>query len=160
MIQKVFRLNDLTAKDIMTPRSVIDALEWDKTLAELEEKIYSVSHSRLPIYKENLDNIQGICHQRELLIALAKDQKSRKVNDFKQETLFVPENIRVDKLLLVFQRRKSHLAVVTDEFGTTIGVVTLEDVLEQLVGEIVDETDRDVDMRTIAKAKKITTART
>jgi len=153
MIQKVFKLNDLTARDIMTPRTVVDALEGNKKITELKKTICSLSHSRLPVYLGNLDNIIGICHQRELLIALTKEEQDKKVLDFKQEAILVSEKIKADKLLPLFQARKCHLAIVKDNFGGTTGIITLEDVLEELVGEIVDETDRDIDMR--AKARKL-----
>ena len=135
MIQKVFRLNDLSAKDIMTPRTVIEAFEADKTLRELENEIYSVSHSRLPVFNEDLDDIVGICHQRNLLIALGKDQKDKKISEFMEELKSVSEKMKADELLPFFQNRRCHLAIVKDEFGGTSGVVTLEDVLEQLVGD-------------------------
>lgn len=151
MIQKVFMLNDLSARDIMTPRTVMVALNGNKTIGELENEIYSLSHSRLPVYSKNLDNIIGICHQRNLLIALAKGEKSKKITDLRQEAIFVPENMKADIMLPFFQKQRCHLAVVVDEFGGTSGVVTLEDVLEQLVGEIVDEKDMEVDLRDRAK---------
>ena len=155
MIQKVFMLNDLTAKDIMTPRTVVESLREESTLNENKEKIYSVPHSRLPVYNKNLDDIIGICHQRDLLIALSKNEGNRKVSEFARRDLllFVSENIRVDELIPLFQKQKIHLAIVNDGFGGTAGVVTLEDVLEQIVGEIVDETDKEVDLR--IKARKL-----
>lgn len=151
MIQKVFMLNDLSAKDIMTPRTVMVALDGNKTLGEIENDIYNLSHSRLPVFSKSLDNIIGICHQRNLLIALAKGEKNKKISDLRQEAIFVPENMKADIMLLFFQKQRCHLAVVVDEFGGTSGVVTLEDVLEQLVGEIVDEKDMEVDLRDRAK---------
>jgi len=153
MIHKVFRLNDLVAKDIMTPRTVVVALDGDKTLEELEEKIYSLTHSRLPVFHKSIDKIIGVCHQRNLLIALGKDQKKIKVSEFRHEVTFVPEDMKADELLALFQKQRCHIAIVADEFGGIAGLVTLEDVLEQLVGEIIDETDVEVDMR--VKAKKL-----
>jgi CBS domain containing-hemolysin-like protein len=155
MIQKVFLLNDISAKDIMTPRTVVEALDGDATLEESKEKIFSLPHSRLPIYKDNLDCIIGVCHQRDLLIALGRDEKEKKIKEFKKENylLFVSENMRVDELIPLFQKQKTHLAIVNDSFGGTSGVITLEDVLEQIVGEIVDETDKDIDLR--LKAEKL-----
>lgn len=147
LIHKVFRLNDVTAEDIMTPRSAIEALEGDKTLAESENKIYSLSHTRLPIFSSNLDNIMGICLLRDLLTALSRDQKQRKISEFRQRTEIVHQSMRADKLLPFFQKRRGHLVIVEDEYGKMAGVVSLEDVLEELVGEIVDETDKYVDMR-------------
>lgn len=151
MIQRIFRLNDLTARDIMTPRTVISALESGKLLREVEQEIYALPHSRVPLYHETLDSIIGIAYQREMLSALARDEKDRKITDFLREALFVPETTKVDKLLTLFQKTKNHLAIVVDEFGGTAGVVTLEDALEQLVGEIVDEKDVEVDKRLGAK---------
>lgn len=149
MIQKIFTLNDLTAKDIMTPRTVIKALSGKDILNDLKDEIYLLSHSRLPIYEADIDNIIGICHQRELLIALGKGEGQKEIRDFirSDKPSFVSENIKLDELIRLFQKGKFHLAIVVDEFGGTAGVVTLEDVLEQIVGEIVDETDEDIDLR-------------
>ena len=155
MIQKIFTLNDLTAKDIMTPRIVVKAFEGNEILNKIKDEIYSLPHSRFPIYENNLDNIIGVCHQRDLLIAFGKETEEKRIKEFikKDYLLFVNEKIKLDKLILIFQKQKIHLAIVTDEFGGTSGVVTLEDVLEQIVGEIVDETDKSIDLR--IKAKKI-----
>ncbi len=153
MIQQIFKLNDLSAKDIMTPRTVVVALNGEDNLKEIESEIYSLSYSRLPIYQKDLDNIIGVCHQRDLLVALGKGDNDKKIKDFikKDSLLFVSEDIKIDKLIPLFQKQKTHLAIVNDEFGGTAGVVTLEDVLEQIVGEIVDETDKEIDLRKKAK---------
>lgn len=153
MIQRVFLLNDITAKDIMTPRTVMEVLESKEKLKDIEDKVYSLPHSRIPVYERDLDNIIGICHQRDLLIALSKDQKDGLVSDFIKENLLliVSEDIRLDDLIPLFQKQKTHIAIVTDEFRGTAGIITLEDVLEQIVGEIVDETDKVVDLRAEAK---------
>ncbi|MDA1337335.1 MAG: hemolysin family protein [bacterium] len=147
MIAKVFALNDVLAKKIMTPRTVIHALEAGKTIGELADEIYNLQFSRLPVYSGDLDTIVGVCNRTDLLIALGKDRKDEVVESFVQEAIYVSENTKADELLPLFQKERYHLAVVQDEFGGTAGVVTLEDVVEQLVGEIVDETDRYVDMR-------------
>ncbi|MEA2088524.1 MAG: hemolysin family protein [Patescibacteria group bacterium] len=156
IIQNVFRMNDLCARDIMTPRSVMIAFEYNKTLFELKDKIYNSSHSRVPIFEKDDNNIIGICFIKELLIALAKNEINRKVFEFKHNAITVSDKTKVDYLLILFQRRKSHLAIVKDKFGTVLGVITLEDVLEQLVGEIVDETDEATDLRAEAKKKLAT----
>ncbi|MFC1801925.1 hemolysin family protein [Patescibacteria group bacterium] len=153
IIEKVFTMNDLVAKDIMTPRTVVVALEAEKTLVELEEEIYHLPNSRLPVYSENIDNIVGVCHRQDLLIALGRDEKDKKIEELSHKPLFVSELIKSDKLLPLFQKQHFHMAVVTDEFGGTSGVVTLEDVLEILVGEIVDETDECIDKREGAKRR-------
>ena len=148
MIQKVFLLNDLKARDIMTPRVAMEALREDRTLGEVEEKIYSLNHSRLPVYERNYDRIIGVAHQRDLLQALCRGEKDKKISEFTREAMFVTEDMRADQLIPIFQKQRVHLAIVQDEFGGTSGIVTLEDVLEQLVGEIVDEKDKYIDLRT------------
>ncbi len=154
MINKVFLLNDLKAKDVMTPRTVITAFEGSKKLKELEKEIYSLSHSRIPIYKNNLDNIVGICHQRDLLISFSKGEKEKSVASLvNRKAIKVYENQKIDELIPVFRKTRCHLAIVTDDFGGTSGVITLEDVLEQIIGSVVDETDETEDMRKKAKIK-------
>ncbi|PIR68452.1 HlyC/CorC family transporter [Candidatus Nomurabacteria bacterium CG10_big_fil_rev_8_21_14_0_10_35_16] len=153
MIQRVFTLNDLSAREIMTPRTVISALKSESVIGEIEEDIYNLVNSRLPVYLDNIDNIIGVCHRRDLLIALGRDKKDSKVKDFVKPVISVSENAKADDLLPLFQKERNHLAVVKDEFGGTSGIVTLEDILEQLVGEIVDETDIFIDTRKRAKEK-------
>ncbi len=154
MINKVFMLNDLKAKDIMTPRTVITAIKSNKKLKEIEDYIYTTSHSRIPIYEESLDRIIGICHRRDILTNLAQDKKEKKVNDLiNSEVITISEEMKIDNLIPIFQKKRCHLAVVKDEFGGTAGIITLEDVLEQIIGEVVDEFDKEVDLR--KKAKEI-----
>ena len=153
MIQKVFLLNDLRAKDIMTPRVAMEALRDDRTLEEVTDKIHSSIHSRLPVYARNYDKIIGIAHQRELLRALCTGEREKLIREFAREVVFVTEDMRADKLIPLFQKQKVHLAIVQDEFGGTSGIVTLEDVLEQLVGEIVDEKDKYEDLRLKARER-------
>ncbi len=155
MIQRVFLLNDLKAKDIMTPRTIMTSFQADKKLKDLEENIYSLSHSRIPIYRRNMDDIIGISHQRDLLIACSKGEKNRKISEFaSNEAIFVSEETKIDNLIPIFREQRCHLAVVVDQFGGTSGVVTLEDVLEQIIGEVVDETDKTVNLRKKALKKK------
>ncbi len=151
IIQRVFTLNDITAYDIMTPRMMMVGLPESKTLADLRSEIFTLTNSRLPVYGEDYDDICGLCHRRDLLIALAKDEDTRTVGSLMRTMMYVSEDIRVDHLLMLFLERREHMAIVKDEFDGTSGLVTLEDVLEQLVGEIVDETDEVVDTRELAK---------
>lgn len=151
IIQKVFTLNDLTAYDIMTPRTVITAFQKYDVIDEIRQDIYDLNNSRIPVYDESMDNIVGLCYRKHLLIALAKDQDKRPIESFMQNVLYVHEDIRVDDLLQLFLERREQIAIVKDEFEGTSGLVTLEDVLEQLVGEIVDEDDEVVDTREEAK---------
>ena len=147
IIQKVFTLNDMTAHDIMTPRTQMVGFQKDSVLHNLREEIFDLVNTRIPVYGEDYDDIVGLCYRRNLLIALAKDEDHRPIESFVQDTLYVHEDMRVDDLLQLFLSRREHIAIVKDEFEGTSGLVTLEDVLEQLVGEIVDETDEVVDTR-------------
>ncbi len=151
IIQKVFTLNDLTARDIMTPRTVISAFPKSERLGDIREKIYSLNNSRIPVYDESIDDIVGVSYRKQLLIALARDEDDKKVEEFTQDVLFVSEDMRVDDLLQLFLTKREQIAIVKDEFGGTSGLVTLEDVLEQLVGEIVDEDDEVMDTRALAQ---------
>jgi CBS domain containing-hemolysin-like protein len=151
MIKNVFTLNDRTARDIMTPRTVMDSLQKDVTVGDRRDDLYDEAFSRIPVYDTNLDDIVGVVYRIELLTALARGEDDRTVAEFVRGVTFVDENMRVDHLLQLFQKKRAHMAVVKNEFGGTSGVVTLEDVLEELVGEIVDETDDIVDPREEAR---------
>lgn len=154
IIQRVFTLNDLTAKDIMTPRTVMEGLDGDVAVGSIEHILYNKPYSRYPVFGESHDTIIGICTSQELLKALSQGKKNNLVRDYMLSVLFVNEKKKVDDLLSFFQRERAHMAIVQDDFGGTAGLVTLEDVLEQLVGEIVDETDEHVDLRLHAKRQK------
>lgn len=151
IIQKVFTLNDITARDIMTPRTVTSGLQKDSIIGEIRNEIYELKNSRIPVYDKTIDNVIGLSYRKSLLIALAKDEDSRSVESFMQDVLYVSEDMRVDDLLQLFLERREQLAIVKDEFEGTSGLVTLEDVLEQLVGEIVDEDDEIINARIKAK---------
>jgi CBS domain containing-hemolysin-like protein len=151
MIERVFTLNDLSARDVMTPRTVVVAFHKDLKLSEIKGDVYKLVNSRIPVYDEDLDDTVGMCSRRELLISLAKHEDNKKISDFVYDALYVSEDIKIDNLLPLFQKERAHLAIVEDEFGGMAGVVTLEDALEQLVGEIVDETDYVIDTREEAR---------
>ena len=141
MIQRVFRLNDVTASDMMTSRPFVSFVDGEKTTGEAADFIKKARHSRFPIYQGDKNNVIGIVHQRDLLRALADGEFDRKISEYAAEVIFVPESRLGDDLLRDFQEKKTHLAVVVNEYGDTAGVVGLEDVLEELVGEIIDEKD-------------------
>jgi CBS domain containing-hemolysin-like protein len=149
IIQNVFKMNDKSAKDIMTPRVQMDALDCDKTLDEQREEIYAMGHSRLPVFGEDYDDIRGFVLLRDVLEELAKGNINIKPENptLLHKICAVTEETKVDQLLITFQKQRIHVALVVDEYGGTAGLVTLEDVLEQLVGEIVDETDTVVDLQ-------------
>ena len=154
MIQHVFQLNDLTASDLMTPRIIVTYLKGNLTLAECQQEIISSQHTRILVIENSIDNVIGLVLKDELLTAMIEDNKEQLLKNLVRQVRFVPETIRADKLLKVFQETREHLAVVLDEYGGVAGVVTLEDVLEVLTGEIVDETDRNVDLQEIARKKR------
>jgi CBS domain containing-hemolysin-like protein len=142
MIRQIFNLNDITTRDLMTPRGKVFFLEGEKTLSELKQEILGANHSRIPVVNgDSFDNIIGVVHQRDLLIALDTGRSNERVKTFAKKPLLVPEQLLADELLREFQKARTHLAVVIDEHGETSGVVTLEDCLEELVGEIIDEKD-------------------
>jgi CBS domain containing-hemolysin-like protein len=149
IIQNVFKMNDKSAKDIMTPRVQMDMLDCDLTLLEQKENIYDMGHSRLPVFGEDSDDIRGFVLLRDVLEEIAKGNGDISPCDEQllHKIVAVRETTKVDQLLIHFQRERVHIALVVDEYGGTSGLVTLEDVLEQLVGEIVDETDTVVDLQ-------------
>lgn len=154
MIQRVFRLNDRTAFNLMTPRIATTYLRGNSTLAEVKDEIISSQHSRIVIIEDSIDKVIGLALKHELLGGMIEGNNEGKVIDFLREVRFVPETIRADRLLKEFQKYRQHLVVVLDEYGGMSGVVTLEDVLEVLTGEIVDETDRNVDLQAVARLKR------
>ncbi len=155
MIRRVFTLNDVPAWELMTPRVALTYLDDDLMLDEAQAEIIASPHSRIVVTGEGVDDVIGIALKSELLAALVEGQGSRPVRDFVREVDFLPESVHADKLLRYFQDSHRHLAVVVDEYGGVEGVVTLEDVLEMLTGEIVDETDRTADMRAAARQRAL-----
>jgi len=154
MIEGVIELRDVTVSEIMTPRTdmkcISDTLSWDEML----QFAISLSHSRIPVYRENRDDIVGVIHTKNLLreLALNTPEQRRPWTELMSEPLFIPETKPVDTLLQEFQnarptsggsddRARGHLAIVLDEYGGVAGIVTLEDILEEIVGEITDEHD-------------------
>jgi CBS domain containing-hemolysin-like protein len=154
MIQSVFRLNDLTASDLMTPRVAVTYLDGGLTLAECKQKIIASQHTRMIVVEDSVDQVLGVALKDELLLAMIEGKDTQKIAVLTREVRFVPEMVRADKLLKAFQENREHLMVVVDEYGGVAGVVTLEDVLEVLTGEIVDETDRIVDLQEIARKRR------
>ena len=155
MIQRVFQLNDLNASDLMSPRIIVTYLKGDRTLTECQSEIIKSQHTRILVIGETIDDVTGLVLKDELLTATIEGNGDRQINTLQRTVHFVPETNRADKLLKVFQENREHLAVVLDEYGGMAGVVTLEDVLEVLTGEIVDETDRNVDLQEIARKKRL-----
>jgi putative hemolysin len=140
MIGAVLELGEQRVHEVMVPRIDITALPVSATLDEIIDVIVTAGHSRIPIYEESIDNVVGILYAKDLLPFLAKGQ-APKISAILREPLFVPESISVDDLLHNFQRGKVHIAIILDEYGGTAGLVTIEDLIEEIVGEIQDEYD-------------------
>lgn len=141
LIHRVFNLNDVKAKDIMSPREEIVALPVKMTINEASKKIIADPHSRFPVIGKNLDDIQGIILETEVLAGATKGEHDVSLEYYARPALFVDEDTPSDNLLIMFRDERSHMAVVQHKGKKTVGLVTMEDVLEELVGEIEDERD-------------------
>jgi len=139
MIENILELSDSTADEIMTPRTDVVAVEVNSDLQTILDTINTAGHSRVPVYEENIDNIIGFVYAKDLLTEIGKNPTDFKLRNKMRDAYFVPETKPLRVLLHEFQSRKLHIAVVLDEYGGTAGIVTLEDILEELVGEITDE---------------------
>ncbi|MCU0533831.1 MAG: hemolysin family protein [Hydrococcus sp. Prado102] len=153
MLLRVFRLNDAIARDLMTPRTALTYLSGNQSLEEAKQQIIDSQHTRIIIAGDSIDEAIGVALKAELLAALVEGKGDRIIAAFAREVRFVPETVQADILLKTFQASREHLAVVVDEYGLTVGVITLEDVLEVLTGEIVDETDRNIDLQEVARRR-------
>ena len=141
MLHSVFEFADTFAHEIMTPRRDMICLDADKTVKELVDLAVRSGHSRIPIYEEDVDSVFGFVHIRDGLKAYLEGKQNRAVRELARRVLIVPENKGLSELLTEFKVTKTHMAVVVDEHGGTEGMVTFEDLLEELVGEIADEHD-------------------
>ena len=140
MIGAVLELGEQRVHEVMVPRTAITALPVDAPADQIVDTIVAAGHSRIPIYDETIDNVMGILYAKDLLPVLAKGDKPD-LRTILRTPLFVPESFSVDDLLHMLQARKVHLAIVLDEYGGTAGLVTIEDLIEEIVGEIQDEYD-------------------
>ena len=141
ILKGIVNFGNIETKEIMRPRMDIFALEAELTSNEVIHSINKTNHSRIPIYKENLDKIIGVLHIKDLLPFL--ENKEFEWKNLLREPLFIPENKKLDDLMLEFQEKRVHLAIVVGEYGGTSGLVSLEDVIEEIVGDISDEFDDD-----------------
>lgn len=141
MIESIMEFRDSDVSEIMTPRTEIEAVDKQATLGELKVLVGRNGHSRIPIYDETIDNIVGIIFAKDLL--RVREDEPFDATQVMREALFVPESKNLRDLLHEFRTKKLHMAIVLDEYGGTAGLVTIEDILEELVGDIVDEYDVD-----------------
>ncbi|TDN37458.1 HlyC/CorC family transporter [Hymenobacter sp. UV11] len=143
LIENVFQFNDRMVKQIMVPRTKLAALEVNMSEEQLLETVFSEGYSRLPVYEGNIDNIVGVLYVKDLL-PLIRQQQPVELARIMRPAYFVPETKKINRLLRQFQRKHLVMAIVSDEFGGVSGIVTIEDIMEELVGEIQDEYDNEV----------------
>ncbi|MEK7672687.1 MAG: hemolysin family protein [Patescibacteria group bacterium] len=142
LIENVLEFNDIQVEEVMTPRVAVEALDTEMTLEEAVKYSVKNPHTRLPVYEKNLDNIVGILAVKDLLKYYQDYSSNKKLKSLKLlQPLEVPLSKKINKLFREFQRRHMHFAVVIDEYGGTAGIVTMEDLLEEIVGDIIDEFD-------------------
>ena len=142
MLRSISRLEATTVREVMVPRLDMDAVEADSPLEVVAETMVSRGHSRLPVYEDTLDKILGIVHARDVIAALAWSKPKNSLRNMIRPAFLIPETKRVDDLLEELQERRTQIAIVVDEYGGTEGLVTMEDLLEEIVGEIEDEFSR------------------
>jgi CBS domain containing-hemolysin-like protein len=145
LLQSIVDFGDTLAREVMTPRPDIVAIQVDTTVSQLRALFREQEYSRFPVYQENLDNILGIVRVKDLLKVDATTSDDRPIAPLIRPTTFVPETKRVPDLLKEFQRKQVQMAIVVDEYGGTAGLVTIEDLLEEIVGEIRDEDDVEME---------------
>lgn len=144
MIHSIFEFAETSVKEIMIPRTDMVCVDKDISLDELIKIIREKGHTRIPVYEERVDDILGILHAKAILSALREGKNEVDLASLVKTALFVPESKMIDEMLKDFQREKIHMAIVVDEYGGTAGLITLEDVIEEIVGEIQDEYDREL----------------
>jgi len=143
MLQGVLDLSETFVKNIMTPRADVQSLNIEATIEEAKQKFLKYRFSRIPIYEESHDNMIGILYERELFTAILSEQETPYLRDLMKEPVYVSSSMRVSSLLEKMRDEKQHLAIVIDEHGAASGIVTMEDVIEEVVGEIYDEHDEE-----------------
>lgn len=153
MIENIFEFNNTTAADVMVHRTEMTAISIDESFENIHNIIEETGFSRFPVYKDDIDTIVGILNTRRFLINLTSDSQ-KSLSDIIYSPNFVPESVRTDQLFHDMQDKKVHMSIVLDEYGGTSGLVTMEDLIEQIVGNIYDETDEleeDLDIQVLSK---------
>ena len=145
MIEGIHELSGTTVKEVMLPRIDVIFISIDSQVQELLNTIADSGHSRFPVYHETLDNVVGILYAKDLLHSMVKGEGEPEIEKMIRPAYFVPESKKLNSLLREFQRLRVHIAVVVDEYGGTSGIVSLEDIIEEIVGEIQDEFDNETE---------------
>ncbi|MBO4859847.1 MAG: HlyC/CorC family transporter [Treponema sp.] len=143
MIQGVEDLSKTSVKEVMIPRIDVDFISSDTPRDELIEKIVKSGHSRFPVYTDSIDNVIGVLYVKDLLKSFAENLQTLELSKIIRKPYFVPESKRIDSLLREFKRHHLHIAIAIDEYGGISGIVTMEDIIEEIVGDIQDEFDKE-----------------
>ncbi len=142
LVKSALDFDETTVDEVLTPRVDVIAIDINEDPEKIKELFFEEGYSRLPVYSGNIDTILGVIHNKDFFRAYLED-KNINLNDIIQKTVYVPPKKRISELMQELQKLKSHMAIVTDQYGGTIGVITLEDIIEQLVGDIWDESDEE-----------------
>lgn len=153
MLKAILDATDTEVREALCPRVDVTAVEINTDFQEICTIVIESAYSRIPVYEDNFDNIKGILYVKDLLPHIRKETPAFKWQALIREAYFIPENKRINDLLEDFQQKKTHMAIVVDEYGGTVGVITLEDILEEIVGDILDESDLESDESFYVKSK-------
>lgn len=145
MVKGIVSLSETNVKEIMVPRIDVVSISLDTPINEIVNIISDCGHSRFPVYRDTVDNIIGMLYAKDLMPYRIKDESEIELEKLIRAAYFVPESKKLDSLLREFQRRRVHIAVVVDEYGGTSGIVCMEDIIEEIVGEIQDEFDNETE---------------
>lgn len=156
MISNALSLDNIRVGEIMTPRTVVTALDESSPVGDVFREYPNIPFARMPTFLESIDNIVGLVRRRDLLHAMARGEENRLVGDLREEIHFIPETVTAAAALQIFLKTHQQLAVVVDEFGSVAGVVTMEDIMEHIIGrEIFEKDDLAIDMRELARARHL-----
>ncbi|MBN2608166.1 MAG: HlyC/CorC family transporter [Candidatus Fermentibacteraceae bacterium] len=143
LMDSIIDFSDKIVREVMVPRIDMVCVEINADLSTVVDKLKRAGHSRIPVYEEKIDNIRGLLYAKDLLALLSDDESGFQLRSILRTPYFVPEYKRIDELMREFQSKRIHMAIVVDEYGGTAGLVTLEDIMEEVFGEILDEYDKE-----------------
>jgi CBS domain containing-hemolysin-like protein len=156
MIRSIFSLGTTIAREVMVTRTEMVCVSVDATVRELLDTIIACGHSRIPVYEDSIDNIIGLLYAKDLLKQWGTDVNHLSAREIMRPPYYIPESKNLEQLLQEFKRKRVHLAIVIDEYGGTSGLITIEDLLEEIVGDIQDEHDREESLLTVNPDGSIT----
>jgi CBS domain containing-hemolysin-like protein len=143
MIRSIFSLRSTMVREVMVPRTDMACVSLEASVHDLLETVINCGHSRIPVYKETIDNVVGLLYAKDLLKHWGENPEHLRVLNIMRTPYFIPETKNLEQLLQEFKRKRVHIAIVIDEYGGTSGLITIEDLLEQIVGDIQDEYDQE-----------------